>query len=211
MSDGPETLAPATSQLLTRAAGGDEQALGELIARVAGRLLRLTRRMLRAYPHLRRWEATDDVFQNAVLCLGQSLAQARPQSARHFWNLAALQVRRALIDLIRAHFGPQGQAARHHSDGARARGEAGAEVVRNTPHGAAEPHTLDCWAAFHEAADRLPEAEREAFRLLWYAGLTQQEAAEALGVSVPTVQRRWYAAQVSLFQALGGQSPLAEE
>ena len=42
-----ETVTTATLQLLSRVARGDERAFGELIGHVAGRLLRLTRRMLR--------------------------------------------------------------------------------------------------------------------------------------------------------------------
>jgi RNA polymerase sigma-70 factor (ECF subfamily) len=41
-----------------------------------------------------------------------------------------------------------------------------------------------------EAIDDLPEDEREIFDLLRIQGLTQPEAAEVLGVSVKTVQRR---------------------
>jgi RNA polymerase sigma-70 factor (ECF subfamily) len=41
-----------------------------------------------------------------------------------------------------------------------------------------------------EAIDDLSEDEREIFDLLRIQGLTQAEAAEVLGVSVKTVQRR---------------------
>jgi RNA polymerase sigma-70 factor (ECF subfamily) len=203
-SSGP---APATMQLVARAAGGNERAFEDLIRHVAGRLLRLTRRVLRGYPHLHRWEETDDVFQGAVLRLYRSLRQTQPESVQHFWNLAALQVPRTLIDLARRHYGPEGQAAHYHSDSALGRDAARDEIIPNTPQPSAEPQTLDAWCDFHEAVDRLPEPERDVFQFLWYAGLTQAEAASALGVSLPTVQRRWYAAQVSLFQALKGQSP----
>ena len=40
------------------------------------------------------------------------------------------------------------------------------------------------------AIDELPEDEREAFGLIHVQGLTQCEAAEVLGVSVRTLQRR---------------------
>jgi RNA polymerase sigma-70 factor (ECF subfamily) len=196
----------ATMQLLSRAASGDERAFGELVGHVASRLMRLTRRMLRGYPHLQRWEQTDDVFQNAVLRLYRSLQQTKPESVEHFWKLAALQIRRTLIDLARSHFGPQGHAAHHHSDGALARNDAEAEILRSTPQDT-EPRTLEDWCAFHETVEHLPEHERQVFELLWYAGLSQQDAAAALRISLPTVQRRWYAAKISLYQALRGQSP----
>ena len=41
-----------------------------------------------------------------------------------------------------------------------------------------------------EAIDGLPEDEREVFDLVRIQGLTQAEAAEVLGVSAKTVQRR---------------------
>jgi RNA polymerase sigma-70 factor (ECF subfamily) len=41
-----------------------------------------------------------------------------------------------------------------------------------------------------EAIDNLPEEEREVFGLVRIQGLTRREAAEVLGVSEKTVQRR---------------------
>lgn len=207
----PESRSSATGHLLSRAAAGDVRAHNDLLQHVGGRLLRLTRRMLRNYPSLLRWEQTDDIFQTAVMRLYQSLAQVRPASVQHFWNLATTQIRRTLIDLGRHHFGPEGSARRHHTDSALARGNAEAEVVRNVGSRGVEPSTLEDWSAFHEAAGNLPDNEREVFQLLWYAGLTQQEAADTLGISLPTVQRRWYAAQIGLHRALKGQTPLTTD
>ncbi|MBM4072317.1 MAG: sigma-70 family RNA polymerase sigma factor [Planctomycetes bacterium] len=204
----PESVTSVTGRLLARAAAGDARAHSELLQHAAGRLLRLTRRMLRDYPRLHRWEETDDVFQTAVMRLYQSLSQVKLESVQHFWNLASTQIRRTLIDLARHHLGPQGSAARHDTDSALASGDADAEVVRNVAAPGAEPSSLDDWTVFHEAVDKLPDNEREVFQLLWYAGLSQQESADILGVSLPTVQRRWYAAQVSLFHALHGESPV---
>jgi RNA polymerase sigma factor (sigma-70 family) len=44
----------------------------------------------------------------------------------------------------------------------------------------------------------LPEEERSVFDLLYYHDLSQAEAAELLGVSVPTIKRRWAAARMRL-------------
>jgi RNA polymerase sigma factor (sigma-70 family) len=41
-----------------------------------------------------------------------------------------------------------------------------------------------------EAIDKLPEDEREAFGLVRVQGMTHAEAAEVMGVSAKTVQRR---------------------
>jgi RNA polymerase sigma factor (sigma-70 family) len=53
-----------------------------------------------------------------------------------------------------------------------------------------------------EAIDKLPEDEREVFGLVRVQGLTHAEAAEVVGVSVKTVQRRLNRAMVLLWKEL---------
>src|SRR5262249_58924763 len=60
------------------------------------------------------------------------------------------------------------------------------------------------WTEFHEAAARLPDDLRAVFDLLCYQGLTQAEAADLLGVAVPTVKLRWTKARLQVQQTLGG-------
>lgn len=83
------------------------RARDEIIRHACDRLEKLTRRMLRHYPRLRRWEQTADVFQNALIRLHRSLETVEPESVAQFYGLAATQIRRELIDLARHHFGPQ--------------------------------------------------------------------------------------------------------
>ena len=63
---------------------GDEKARDALIQHSCERLMRLTRKMLKGYPRLRRWEQTDDVLQNALLRLHRSLADVKPESVPQF-------------------------------------------------------------------------------------------------------------------------------
>src|SRR4051794_18750830 len=93
---------------LDRHRGGDPDACGELIALARDRLVALTRVMLRDYARVRRWEQTDDVLQNALIRLDRALRTVAPASARDFYGLATLQVRRELIDMARRHCGPEG-------------------------------------------------------------------------------------------------------
>jgi RNA polymerase sigma-70 factor (ECF subfamily) len=197
---------------LVRLRQGDEaaaeEARGEVITHTCGRLEALTRRMLRHYPRLRRWEQTDDVLQNAVLRLHRSLATVRPETAAQFYGLAATHIRRELIDLARHHFGPEGAAAHHHTDPDGQAGEAGPVGGKQDPAG--EPATLAEWTEFHEKVQRLPGPEREVFDLLWYEGLTQAEAGSVLGVTERTVKNRWRSAKLEL-QRLLGEGPSGEE
>ena len=184
---------------LERLRDGDEAARSEVINHACQRLEALTRRMLRHYPRLRRWEQTGDVLQNAVVRLHRSLATVLPESPARFYGLAAAQIRRELTDLARHHFGPEGGAAHHHTDGA----EQTSGPVGNKADNGGEPSTLAEWTEFHEKVQRLPEAEREVFDLLWYEGLTQAEAAQVLGVTERTVKNRWRSAKLELRRLLG--------
>jgi len=186
-------------ELLSRLRAGDDSARDELIAVAQGRFVALARAMLRRYPHVHRWEQTDDLLQAALMRLHRSLVEVRPDDVRHFDNLAATQIRRGLIDFARHYNGPEGEGAHHHTDGADPRARlAGVADGRM-------PETLDAWAAFHEAVEQLPAEERQVTELLWYRGLTHAQAAEALGVATKTVQRRWASARLILHDTLGGE------
>ena len=185
--------------LLDRLQSGDGSARDQLIALAQARFVALARAMMRRYPHVRRWEQTDDLLQAALVRLHRSLAEVRPESARHFDNLAAAQIRRELIDLARRYQGPEGIGANHHTDG----GDPASRLAQ-VADGSGRPESLDEWAAFHDAVEHLPEEERRIMDLLWYRGLTHAQAAEALGVATKTVQRRWASARLMIRDALDG-------
>jgi RNA polymerase sigma-70 factor (ECF subfamily) len=183
----------ALQGLIDLANAGDRASRAALLDHACARLLQLTRKIFHASGDLRRWEETADVFQNSMLRLHHALATVQVDSVRHFFNLAALQIRRELIDLARHHFGPEGIAHNHHTD-RQAPDEAGGSL-----HGRAEePEDLEDWTEFHERVENLPEKEREIMNLLFYDGMTQEEAARLLGVNVRTVKRRWQAVRLRL-------------
>src|SRR4051794_40935927 len=91
-------------ELFARMRQGDVAARDRLLERAAGRLRQLAGRMLDTFPNLRRWEETDDVLQNSLLRLCRALEAVQVESLAHFYNLAALQIRRELLDLVKHHF-----------------------------------------------------------------------------------------------------------
>lgn len=183
--------------LIEKAQNGDEIARQELLNDACERLLRLTRKMFHGdYPDLRRWEGTDDVHQGALIRLHRALADVKVESVRHFFNLAAVQIRRTLLDLLKHH---QGHAAKHHTDGQPSDDEGGAL------HGQAddnEPTDLEQWSSFHAQVDALSEEEREVVNLIFYEALNQEEAARVLDISLRTLKRRWHSARLKLHEAL---------
>ena len=191
-----------TVQLLENLRLGDAQARNRLIDHACQRLRCLTHKMLRDYPGVRRWEQTDDVLHNAVMRLCRALEVVTPQSPRHFWNLAALQLRRELIDLAHHYFGPEGLGTNHHTDGPD---EARGQALERSAGEEEQPVSLEEWRCFHEWVGALPEEDREVFDLLWYQGLTQEQAASVLSVSLSTVKRRWQAARLRLGRAMSGE------
>ena len=178
---------------------GDLDARERLVRSAQNRLMRLTRKMLRDFPGVRRWEETDDVFQTAVIRLCRSLEFVVPQNSVALMRLAARDIRCALIDLARHYGGPQGHGANHDSSGGKS--SVLANAVR---YDTDEPASLAFWTEFHERVQELPEELQEVMDLLWYQGLTQSEAAAILQVTDRTVQRRWRQACLSLHQTLGG-------
>jgi len=190
----PEVTDGKLQDLIDRRCRGDDEARAALIDHACDRLMRLTRKMFHAYPGLRRWENTDDVFQNSMIRLHRALSQVQIESVRDFFNLAARQIRWELLDLSKRHFGPHGVGANHHTDGIPADEGTLKRVV--------EPRDAQGWNQFHELIERLPVEEQELVNLVYYEGLTQIEAAKVLGISESTLKRRWQAVKLRLHGVL---------
>jgi RNA polymerase sigma-70 factor (ECF subfamily) len=191
---------------LDRLRSGDAAARDELLAHAAERLTRLTRKMLRDFPGVHRWEQTDDVLQNAAVRLCRALAEVQPATVGDFFRLAAALIRRELLDLARRYAGAEGLGG-HHARVAGS-GQVGAETLGPDPADSThDPDRLAAWTNFHREVEALPGEEREVFDLLFYQGLSQAEAVLVLGISQRTLQRRWRAARLRLSQALGEEIP----
>ena len=191
---------------LERLNRGDAAARDELVSCASERLRRLTQRMLNDYPRVHRWEETDDVWNQALERLYVALAEVNPPTARDFYRLANLQIRRILIDLSRKYGGPMGLGANHQSGGGRL--DESGQPVFDPCDVSNNPVELESWTTFHEHVDLLPDDQREVFHLIYYQDLNQSEIAELLGVSERTVKRRWQEARLALCEALDDAMPL---
>src|SRR5687768_6700533 len=103
---------------LDRLREGDPAARDALIEHSCDRLRAITRKQLRGFLGVQRWEESSDVLQQAAMRLHRSLQEVQPESVRAFMGFAATQVRRELLDLARHYYGPQGMGAKHASDAA---------------------------------------------------------------------------------------------
>ncbi|MFP6763288.1 MAG: ECF-type sigma factor, partial [Planctomycetaceae bacterium] len=121
------------SELLERVRAGDPDAPNALVERTLQRLRHLARQMLNGSPALRRWTGSDDLLQNALIRLLRALEAVRPECSRSYFGLAALQLRRELIDFARHCYGPRGYAANHASGSDRHLLDTGRRVDSSQP------------------------------------------------------------------------------
>ena len=136
---------------------------------------------------------TDELLGAVVERLLKALREVRPQTARQFLALAGQHMRWELNDLARR---LDKQPARVELCDAMAAAPASTRSGL-TPHA----------RRLLEAIEGLPEDEREVFDLVGIQGLTQGEAAEVVGVSEKTVQRRLNRARVLLAERLADLCP----
>jgi RNA polymerase sigma-70 factor (ECF subfamily) len=200
------TNAAAVDDCLVRLAAGDLTARDRIIELCAARLRVLASRLLDRFPKVRRWDDTDDVFQNAAMRLHRALGAVRLESPRAVLSLAATQIQRELLDLARRHAGPESHARNHETNLAPAGGDPEAPPLH--VERAADPRPpLDRWSHFHEVIAGLPPERRETFQLVWYLGADQKTVARLLDCSERTVRTRWREARDTVRAALDGRPP----
>jgi RNA polymerase sigma factor (sigma-70 family) len=179
---------------LDRMRAGERDAENDLMRAVQNRLQKLSARMIRTFPNVRGVADTDDVLQNSVIRLLRTLRKLEPKTPRDFFNLAAVHIRRELIDLAR------------HSKGKKTvplSPVGSSDVPRPHEPVAPELSDTDRWVRFHEAVDQLPIEEREVVGLRFYHGWTQQQIAELFQVDERTIRRRWASAVNKIRQSIG--------
>jgi RNA polymerase sigma factor (TIGR02999 family) len=184
---------PATTgitRLLRAYQQGDQDAAGELFPRVYDQLRVLARqRMAQESPNhtLQPTALVHEVYVR--LAAGQENEWA---NRRHFYFAAAEAMRRILIDYARARKSLKRGGGRKRT------------ALENVLDLAAEPEPQQI-LALDEAILRLGEVSETVavvVRLRFYAGLTIEETAEALGISPRSVKREWTFARAWLFREL---------
>jgi RNA polymerase sigma factor (TIGR02999 family) len=120
---------------------------------------------------------------------------------RHFFAAAAESMRRILVDAARRKRAIRNGGARH-----RRPLDPDLAALTQEP----DDRLLDLDEALTRL-DAVDPAKAELVRLRIYAGLTQDEAAAAMGLSRATAARYWAYARAWLFDAIEGDRPSGEE
>jgi RNA polymerase sigma factor (TIGR02999 family) len=165
------------------------------------RLIELTYQELRRIAAgLYRREAPDATLQPTALVHEVYLrlfpeAGVDWQDRAHFYAVAARQLRRALIDSARAR-----HAEKREGDRVR--------VTLLDHDRAADPMDVE-WLDLDRALEELEALDARCARVVelrYFAGLSEPEAAEAIGVSLATLKRDWQFARAWLMSRLGSTS-----
>ena len=138
------------------------------------------------------------LVHEAWLRLVGNNGQAEFQNRAHFFAAAAEAMRRILIDRAR-----RKRAVRHGGDQQR---------VDVEKMDLAAPSDDDQLLAVNDALDKLAaehKEEAELVKLRYFVGMTNEEAAEVLGISVRTAKYYWTHARAWLFREIArdGEAP----
>lgn len=175
------------TQLLQDARQGDRAAADQVVAQLYTDLQRMARRHVRDAGHMTLLDTTALVHEAWLRLAGGQGAEFPDR--RHFLAYAAQAMRSVVIDLVRAR-----QAER--------RGGGLAHVPLDTAVADQVPQQGDAdLLRVHEALDELAQLEprlAQVVEMRYFAGLREQEIAEALGVTERTVQRDWQKARLFL-------------
>ena len=177
------------TNLLIQLRNGNRDAESKLVPLVYGELRRLAARYMRGERPGHTLQATALVHEAYLRLAGNRKFDF--QNRAHFFGLAASLMRRILVDHARAK-----QAQKRGGD---------EKQVSLDEAIVLQPGRHQQFLALDQALDRLAKIDARQSRIVelrYFGGLTEQEVAEVLGVSVRTVKRDWEAARAWLYQQM---------
>lgn len=178
------------TQLLIAHGAGQAGALDQLVPLVYDDLRRVARGQLGRYRPGDSLNTTGLVHDAYMRLVDQTRATYRDRG--HFFAVCAMAMRQIIVDYARR----------------RGRRKRGGDQVHvpldedNSPAAREASHVLDVDDALQKLGAANPRLAR-VVECRFFAGLSEQETAEALGLSVRTAQREWFKARAWLRAELG--------
>lgn len=178
------------TELLVAHRGGRSGAFEQLVPLVYDDLRRVARAQLRRHDPGDSLNTTGLVHEAYLRLVDQSRATYRDRG--HFFAVCAVAMRQILVDYARR----------------RGRLKRGGDQVHVPIDDAADPAAREAaWLLDLDAAlQRLAAHDERLARVVecrFFAGLSEEETAEALGLSLRTAQREWFKARAWLRAELG--------
>jgi RNA polymerase sigma-70 factor (ECF subfamily) len=196
MAPGEQPASTDVTGLLQVWSEGDERAFDRLIPLVYGELHRMAHRYLARERGDVSMQATGLVNEVCLRLLGWD--PVRWQNRGHFFGVSAQMMRRVLVDIARRR-----RASRRGGPGVVHVPVEDVEVPDDRPD--SDLVALD--GALEELASR-DARKAQVVELKFFGGLSMEEIAQALDVSLRTVHSDWAFARAWLYRSLsGGGSP----
>jgi len=195
---------PSDKELVARARQGDTEAFTTLVGRHQRQIFRLALRMMG------NESDAEEVLQEAFLNAYEKLGEFRGDSAFNSW-LYRIAANSALMRLRRKRRAPDAVAAEEQATSALPAGPRfGTDGTYDEPprsdwslRADDALHNQQLGAAIEKAVANLPDDYRVVFMLKDVDGLSNEQIAESLGLSVPAVKSRLHRARLSLREQLG--------
>jgi RNA polymerase sigma factor (TIGR02999 family) len=188
-----ETQPTEVTRLLAAYNGGDRDALEQLLPLVYNELRKLAGSYLRRERADHTLEPTALVHEAYLRLVNQEIAW---QNRAHFFGVAAQMMRRILVD----------HARRHQTD---KRGSGGAKLALDEAINLSDERASDL-IALDDALTALHALDPQKCRMVelrYFAGLSVEETAQALGVSVATFVRQWKTTKAWLYHQITKEAP----
>jgi RNA polymerase sigma factor (TIGR02999 family) len=185
-----ESARQSITDLLLQVRQGSPDAMDRLFPLVYEELRRIAHRQLQGERPGHTLSTTGLVHETYLKLVDQTRVQW--QDRGHFFALAARAMRQILVDYARRY---------------RAQRRGGGLRRVSLTEGAAVEEQAELVLAVHEALDRLAAMNHRLSQVVecrYFAGLTEEETAAALGVTARTVERDWVKARGWLYQELRG-------
>src|SRR5687767_12254462 len=180
------------SLLLGRVRDGDGAALGMVFDTAYGELLSIAKARLRSSGRTACDGLDTTGLVHEVFVRLAARGDIPTENRAHFFRYAGRVMRSILVDCVRE------QAALRRGGGAPHEPLSGEEA----PGSVRAEEFLRVNDALAELAQVDPQLA-ELLQMRFYAGLTEEEIAEGLGVTERTVRRRWEKARAFMFEVLG--------
>lgn len=190
----PQYAGDVDLQLMMRVKAGDAEAFNTLMQKYEKTVVNL------AYRYTGNREMADDLAQEVFLRIYRASGRFEPR-AKFFTYLY-----RVTLNLC-YNYGAKAKRQQATSLNAGQKGQSGGDMPALElvdPIGSAEEQVsrLELSAVIREAVDSLPEQQREAVSMQRFQGLSYEEIAEALKLSVPAVKSRIHRAKLTLKEKL---------
>lgn len=180
------------TQLLLKWSSGNQDAFGELLPLVYKELQKIAHRYLSRENNSNTLQTTALVHEAYLKLIDQNRVQW--QNRAHFFGIAAQAMRRILVDNAR-----QRLADKRGAGVEKVALEEGLVDVSDERAGS----LIDLDEALQKLAEIDPQ-KSQLVELRYFGGLSIEETAEVIGVSIATVNRQWRTAKAWLYKEISG-------